>query len=157
MFTEPISADPCGVVRRWNLDTTLASMLLDLDFWACRQIEKEVERSPLPSRRFRWPGLWIKSGHRSQPVVSAFHPTAPAATKSRHLFKPSLAADLRVGNVAASETPIEIWTFLGLQWERQGGRWGGRFSLPDPNHFDIDPFLTRRGLEVPTGRLLNGR
>ena len=148
MFTEPISADPCGVVRRWDLDTTLASMLLALDAWACETFSEQ---------RVRWPGLYIISGHRSAPLVGAFNPTQAAATRSRHLFLPSLAADLRVGNAPASATPFEVWTFLGLRWEQQGGRWGGRFTPPDPNHFDIDPFLTRRGLEVPTGQLLVGR
>lgn len=32
-----------------------------------------------------------------------------------------------------------------------GGRWGGDFTFPDPNHFDIDPLLAGRGLEIPAG------
>jgi len=115
-------------------------MLLALDAWAC---------TTLAERRVRWPGLYIISGHRSAPVVGAFSPTTAAATASRHLFLPSLAADLRVGNAPASVTPLELWTFLGLHWERIGGRWGGRFDPPDPNHFDIDPLLAGRGLELP--------
>lgn len=138
--SEVIGVDPCGMVRRWSLDPLLASMLLALDAWACEVFS---------SKGIRWPGLRIISGYRSRAVVGAFNPTEAAAQKSRHRRIPSLAADLRVGDIKASETPLEVWTFLGLQWERLGGRWGGHFSSPDPNHFDIDPLLVGEGLELP--------
>ncbi len=138
--SEEIARDPCGMVRRWALSPLLASMLLALDGWAC---------GVFSSKGIRWPGLFIVSGYRAQPVVSAFQPALPAAIKSRHRRLPSLAADLRVGHVKATQTPIEVWTFLGLHWERQGGRWGGNFRKPDPNHFDIDPLLVGEGLELP--------
>lgn len=54
---------------------------------------------------------------------------------------PSLAADLRVGNQPASLTPPTVWTVYGTLWESMGGRWGGRFTPPDWNHFDIPPLL----------------
>jgi len=147
--SEEVSRDPCGMVRRWALSPLLASMLVDLDGWACRTFDQELKRAGLSAPWFRWPGLFIVSGYRREPVVSAFQPTLPAAKKSRHRRLPSLAADLRVGHVKATQTPIEVWTFLGLHWERQGGRWGGNFRKPDPNHFDIDPLLVGEGLDLP--------
>jgi len=128
MRVERITSDPCGLARRWILEPLLAQNLVLLDQWASER---------LSSPRIRWPGLFIISGHRTTPLVPAFAPDAPAATQSLHLECPSLAADLRVGNAPASFTPIELWTALGLQWERQGGRWGGRFLPVDPNHFDL--------------------
>lgn len=138
--SEVIGRDPCGMVRRWSLSPHLALMLLALDQWACEVFS---------SKGLGWPGLRIISGYRSRALVSAFNPLETAAKKSRHRRLPSLAADLRVGDVPATATPLEVWTFLGLQWERMGGRWGGRFSSPDPNHFDIDPLLVGEGLEIP--------
>jgi len=138
--SEEIGRDPCGMVGRWSLSPLLASMLLSLDQWAC---------GVFSSKGLGWPGLRIISGYRTRAVVAAFNPTQAAAQKSRHRRIPSLAADLRVGDTPATATPIEVWTFLGLQWERQGGRWGGRFNPPDPNHFDIDPALIGEGFELP--------
>jgi len=138
--SEIIGLDPCGMVRRWALSPILASMLIALDQWACGVFSSEG---------VGWPGLRIISGYRSRALVPAFDPLQAAAQKSRHRRLPSLAADLRVGDTPATVTPIEVWTFLGLQWERQGGRWGGRFKSPDPNHFDIDPLLVGEGLELP--------
>ena len=147
--SEIIGIDPCGMVRRWSLSPVLASMLVALDGWACRTFDRELAKAGLSAPWFRWPGLRIISGYRARPLVAAFNPAQKAAQKSRHRRQPSLAADLRVGDTPATVTPREVWTFLGLQWERQGGRWGGRFDPPDPNHFDIDPLLVGEGLELP--------
>lgn len=144
MRVERISSDPCGLARRWLLDPQLATDLVRLDRWASERIS---------TARVGWPGLFIISGHRTTPLVPALSPDAPAATQSLHLLCPSLAADLRVGNAPASFTPLELWTALGLQWERQGGRWGGRFEPSDPNHFDIgqgfDPSRTTLDVQPP--------
>ena len=82
----------------------------------------------------RWPGLWIISGHRTRARQLSINPSAP---NSLHTRCPSLAADLRVGDQPASITTAEIWTFVGRIWESFGGRWGGRFTPPDLNHFDL--------------------
>ena len=82
----------------------------------------------------RWPGIFIISGYRSPNLQAQVN---PAASRSRHMFCPSLAADLRVGNLPASTTPTEFWAFLGTIWKTMGGRWGGDFRTPDVNHFDI--------------------
>lgn len=126
----------CELARRWILDPTLAAMLVSLETWA---------RTYLATDRARWPGLYVISGHRSEPLAPALNPGQAPATQSRHLACPSLAADLRVGNAPASVTPLTVWAALGSAWEALGGRWGGRFDPPDPNHFDIDPALTGGG------------
>ena len=95
----------------------------------------EAEASQIfSSQGFRWPGLWIISGFRSRRLQSRIN---PSAEKSRHSFCPSLAADLRVGDLPASTTPTEFWAFLGTLWKAMGGRWGGDFRTPDVNHFDM--------------------
>jgi len=55
-----------------------------------------------------------------------------------------MAADLRVGDQAASTTPEPVWRWLGGLWQRLGGRWGGTFAVgfaggptPDLNHFEL--------------------
>jgi len=79
-----------------------------------------------------WPGLYIISGYRS-PSHNADVGGVPG---SFHTACPSLAADLRVGNVAGLGSD-EVWAILGGMWRLAGGKWGGTFSPPDPNHFDI--------------------
>jgi len=83
---------------------------------------------------FRWPGLTIISGWRSRLLQASINPAAP---NSLHTRCPSLAADLRVGDQPASITPFALWAQLGQLWSALGGRWGGTFSPPDPNHFDL--------------------
>lgn len=51
---------------------------------------------------------------------------------SRHLT----GRAIDVGFLGVSPAPL-IWLEPGgLLWEAMGGRWGGRFSVPDPIHFD---------------------
>jgi len=85
------------------------------------------------SQGLRFPGAWIISGHRSPSFQALVNPDAPA---SLHTRCPSLAVDLRVGNVPASVTPASIWGVLGRIWQEMGGTWGGTFADPDLNHFD---------------------
>jgi len=129
MASEAIKGDDsCGLQRRWTLDPTLADMLVDLDEWA---------RRTFAAARFRWPGLFIISGYRSAGLQAELNPLAPA---SLHTRCPSLAADLRVGDVPASITTPEFWAVLGQRWRQMGGRWGGDFlppEGPDYNHFDL--------------------
>lgn len=120
-----VGDDPCELARRWILEPALASLLVRLDELATAQFATEG---------IRWPGLWIISGYRSPLSQARINPSAP---RSLHTRCPSLAADLRVGDQPASITTQEIWAFLGSRWEQLGGRWGGRFSPPDMNHFDL--------------------
>jgi hypothetical protein len=34
--------------------------------------------------------------------------------------------------------------WLGAVWEAWGGRWGGRFSKPDPVHFEVTDGMLQR-------------
>jgi len=105
----------------------------------------EIEaRCALAPCGLRWPGLYVISGYRAEPETPSLDPSAPVATRSLHMARrngqpASLAVDLRVGDQPASTTPIEIWAWLGTIWKRvaPGGRWGGDFATPDPNHFDL--------------------
>jgi len=120
-----VSGDACLLSRRWLLDPTLVSMLQNLDRWADGQFA---------AHGIRWPGIFIISGHRSRARQTEVNPDAPA---SLHTRCPSLAADLRVGNVQASVVGDSVWDWLGARWALMGGRWGGRFSRRDENHFDL--------------------
>ena len=127
--------DADGLVRRWGLDPRTASALVALE---------QEARCALAPCGLRWPGLWIISGWRSSPVEAELGRDSPTARRSLHMATrdgqpASLAVDLRVGGLPASTTPIEIWTWLGSIWHRvaPGGRWGGEFSAPDVNHFDL--------------------
>jgi len=93
-----------------------------------------LARERFAASGFRWPGLWIISGNRSPADQARVNPALKA---SLHVRCPSLAVDLRVGQVAATITPEQVWTFLGDMWRLMGGRWGGDFKEPDLNHFDL--------------------
>jgi len=84
---------------------------------------------------------------------------------SLHVRCPSLAADLRVGDMPASTTP-DFWRFLGPIWKAMGGRWGGDFQTPDPNHFailtvgtapiELGAAVPRRGTPISAPLVLTG-
>ena len=112
--------DPCELANRWTLDVGLANMLVRMEEQAAREFG------------VFWPDLYIVSGYRSE----ALNRDVGGSPNSFHLRCPSLAADLRVGNVDGLESD-EVWAILGGMWRRMGGRWGGSFRTPDPNHFDI--------------------
>lgn len=114
----------CGLAGGWRLDPTFAGRVVTLDRWA----DERMAEAGLP-----WPGLRIFSGYRTPAQQAELNPDAP---NSYHTRCPALAVDLRVGNVAASITTDAVWAWLGAQWRFMGGRWGGQFSDPDPNHFD---------------------
>jgi len=121
----PVGDDGCSLSRRWVLDPALADMLVDLDEWA---------RRTFSASGIRWPGIFIISGYRSPGLQALINPFAP---RSLHTRCPSLAADLRLGDIPASLTTPEQWAVLGVRWRQMGGRWGGDFRVPDYNHFDI--------------------
>lgn len=125
LLPEPLGTDACSLARRWVLDAGLAGRLVALD----RELADRFATSWV-----RWPGLWIISGYRSRARQAEINPAAP---DSLHTRCPSLAADLRVGGVPAGGTEEDLWWVIGMIWETLGGRWGGRFDPPDPNHFDL--------------------
>ena len=129
---ERVGNDSCDLSRRWILEPDLARLLIRLD---------ETAASRFSAEGLRWAHLWIISGHRSQAQQRDVNPVNP---NSAHRRCPSMAADLRVGGVAASATPVEIWRFLGQIWKSFGGTWGGDFAsgfagggAPDVNHFEL--------------------
>jgi len=135
MASERIGTDEvCSLSRRWLLEPTLARMLIATD-----QTMAEV----FSSEGIPWPGLFIISGFRSKAEQAEVNPSNP---NSFHTCCPSLAADLRVGDLPASVTTPELWSQVGIVFKRKGGRWGGDFNPPDYNHFDIPS-------EVHCGRL----
>lgn len=130
MLAEPVGDDDCSLARRWVLEPGLAAMLVAMEGLTRRQFA---------AAGVRWPGLWIISGYRSPADQARVN---PALKNSLHVRCPSLAVDLRVGQVAGMSTP-EIWRSLGNVWRAMGGRWGGDFKdsqglpAPDVNHFDL--------------------
>ncbi len=114
-----VGRDACALADRWLLDPRLADMVVRLSEWW------EAQEIPLPS-------LFVISGQRSQ----AHNREVGGSPDSRHLQCPSLAVDLRMGRVAGISS-AEAWAILGGQWRLMGGRWGGTFSTPDVNHFDL--------------------
>jgi len=120
-----VKSDACLLSRRFLLAPTLVSMVQDLDRWA---------DGKAAGKGIRWPGLYIISGHRTEAMQAEVNPDAPA---SLHRRCPSLAVDLRVGTVPATLVGDSVWDWLGARWQMMGGRWGGRFSVRDANHFDL--------------------
>jgi len=107
----------------WQLDAGLAGMLVALDGWA---------EQAFTVGAIRWPGIYILSGQRSE----AENRSVGGVAGSLHLRCPSLAADIRMGNLAGLASP-EVMAILGGRWRLMGGRWGGTFTDPSPNHFDL--------------------
>ena len=70
----------------------------------------------------------ITSGRRSE-QHNALVGGAPA---SRHLT----GRAIDVAFVGVADPPLTWFEAGGQLWELMGGRWGGRFSVPDPLHFD---------------------
>lgn len=120
-----LDADQCGLLTPpWSLDPTLASMLVRLEDTAHRAFS---------NLNLPWPGIRIISGHRTPDANKA----ARGVPQSLHLLCPSLAADLRFGNTGIDLSEEQFWQWLGAHWLTMGGRWGGNFSKPDVNHFDL--------------------
>jgi len=94
----------------------------------------ERAHAEFSTQGLRFPGLYIISGYRTPAAQAAVNPAAP---NSLHTRCPALAVDLRVGDLPASVTDPVIWGGLGRWWNEMGGRWGGTFTPPDWNHFDL--------------------
>jgi hypothetical protein len=130
---EPWS-DVCLIAERWRISLRLAVMLVIM--------RVEVGRDP----RFRGragepPQIYLISGYRDPSRQEAIcrdlegtgRPCADPR-RSTHTSCPATGADLRVQG-----GPEDPWPLLGAIWKRLGGRWGGEFDSPDPNHFDLGP------------------
>jgi len=119
--------DPSGWSGYWGLDCELEQKLSQMQQWWTSI------RTGISVRGFRtFPPFFIISGFRTE----QHNREIGGAPNSRHIQCPSTAADLRVGNISGVESD-EIWAMLGGWWRLHGGRWGGTFSTPDPNHFDL--------------------
>lgn len=81
------------------------------------------------ARRAGWPVIVISS--RRDPRRNA---DAGGDAFSNHLD--GMAFDVQLWPFLRDEVPLPYWEVLGRFWEALGGRWGGRFSTPDVNHFD---------------------
>lgn len=130
MKTERVGLDAAGLARRWRVSYAVA----------CGLVKTELALQTafgVAARGVRWPGLFVISGYRSRPVESELNP-GNTALASLHLRCPSLAVDVRVGNLPASSTPRELFAAVGTVWKATtGGRWGGDFEPPDVNHLDL--------------------
>jgi len=133
MASHSVGNDPCSIQRRWRVADIIARTVVAVEAQAIQIFSAEG---------IRWPGLWILSGYRSERRQIEVNPNNP---NSLHSVCPSLAVDLRVGDLPASITPYEQWAFVGTLWMSHGGRWGGHFPTPDLNHFDFP-------LELAAGR-----
>jgi len=123
LLPSPIGVDDCALAQRWKLQPALASKLVALS----NQWEREISKGGLGA-----PALFVISGYRTV----AQNDEVDGAEDSRHIRCPSEAVDLRVGSVQGLDN-LEVWQILGGMWRLRGGRWGGTFSDPDPNHFDL--------------------
>ena len=142
MPSSRIGDDYCSISREWRIRPSLARRLIDLNARA---------EAVFSAEGLRWPGLWIISGYRSPRMQAQVNPSNPA---SLHSECPALAVDLRVGNIPASIT-TGFWPLLGNIWKSLGGRWGGDFPTPDPNHFE--ELTVRAGPVASAGVSLTAR
>lgn len=74
--------------------------------------------------------LIVISGRRNATI------NAEVGGAERSLHLSGLAFDLQVEGFRRDELHPYFWQMIGEWWESLGGRWGGRFSSPDVNHFD---------------------
>lgn len=108
--------------QAWGLIPDLAMRVLALGYY---------------SRALFGLNLYIISGKRSdakQLELQREQPTRyrnPAVASSHHLT--GRAADLGADFQLSSNQ----WESIGLVAEALGLRWGGRFRVPDQNHFDL--------------------
>ena len=82
--------------------------------------------------------VWVTSSLRHSTLVPGA--IVPPAKMSNHLVGCGIDANLQIGSVwynsKALASPTGIVLDFILQCEAAHIRWGGRFSTPDPVHFD---------------------
>jgi len=122
------TTDSASLSRRWLLEPALACAVVE--------VEDLAERS-MAASGIRWPGLFILSGHRTANQQAEVNPFSEA---SHHRCCPSLAVDLRVGDIPASSTPHQVWKELANFFSAFGIRWGGDFSDPELASAELNHF-----------------
>lgn len=71
------------------------------------------------------------------PEMAAIYAARGSGIKNS-LHELRLAIDLNIFKNDIWLKNTEDLTPIGIQWERLGGSWGGRFSKPDGNHFSLE-------------------
>ena len=103
---------------------------------------ESLDRSFLP---FAWHFVaWVRRGGIPLVVISGRRSAArnlevDGAARSLHLS--GRAIDVSIlwpgyGHIPRDWIPFDWWQQLAGPWEAAGLRWGGRFTVPDVNHFD---------------------
>jgi len=123
--------DACSLSRRWLLEPIIARALVETE---------AVAQRSFAAQGIRWPGIFIISGHRTAAQQKEANPSNPV---SHHRCCPSLAVDLRVGDLPASTTPTPFFEFIARAMEVYGIKWGGSFQDPfegffERNHYYLD-------------------
>jgi len=103
---------------------------------ALMEAEAVAERA-FAAEGVRWPGIFILSGHRTKTEQAEVNPASP---ESHHRCCPSLAVDLRVGDLPASITPPQFFRFIAGALATYNIRWGGDspdefVALLEQNHY----------------------
>jgi len=114
--------------RRWLLEPVIAVALVETE---------AVAQGLFASQGLRWPGIYIISGHRTRSQQEEANPANPS---SHHRCCPSLAVDLRVGDIPASVTPPQFFKFIADALAVHGIKWGGDvpdefLALLEQNHY----------------------
>lgn len=82
--------------------------------------------------------VYVTSSHRTSTIVPGAIVTP--AKMSNHLVGHAIDCNVQIGSVwynsTAMANPMGVLLDFILQCEAKGIRWGGRFSTPDPVHFD---------------------
>ena len=71
----------------------------------------------------------VRTLQRQQELILSGQTTAQ---RSHHLT----GRAIDIGFAGINSAPWDWYAAGGALWESMGGRWGGRFSTPDPVHFD---------------------
>lgn len=122
------TTDSTSLSRRWLLEPALACAVMGVEDLA----ERSAAISGIP-----WPGLFILSGHRTANQQAEVNPFSEA---SHHRCCPSLAVDLRVGDIPVSITPRPVWEEVANFFSVFEVRWGGDFSDPELASAELNHF-----------------
>lgn len=85
-------------------------------------------------------GIPVRFGeaHRPQEVAKIYAEKGVGIADSKHIY--SLAVDLWIYNEDGHgiDWKSPLYAELGEEWEKLGGKWGGRFERVDSCHFEYD-------------------